>query len=78
MFHYPPGCSKWNPIENRFFNAISKNGSGMQLKTYETMLNYLGTKTTTKGQIVKAEIVRKQYNKEMKISDEQMKLIPIN
>jgi hypothetical protein len=27
--HYPPGASKWNPIEHRLFSEISKNGSSL-------------------------------------------------
>jgi hypothetical protein len=26
--HYPPGCSKWNPVERRLFSEISKNWEG--------------------------------------------------
>ncbi|MSV30224.1 MAG: hypothetical protein EXQ52_15985 [Bryobacterales bacterium] len=26
--HYPPGASKWNPIEHRLFSQISNNWSG--------------------------------------------------
>ena len=25
--HYPPGASKWNPIEHRLFSEITKIGS---------------------------------------------------
>lgn len=75
--HYPPGCSKWNPIEHRLFSAISKNWSGVPLRSYETMLNYINTTTTTKGLTVKANINLKQYEKGKKISDHQMKSLPI-
>ncbi len=76
--HYPPGCSKWNPIEHRLFSAISKNWSGIPLRTFETMLNYIKTTTTTKGLSVKADIILKQYEKGVKISDAQMKSLPIS
>ena len=29
--HYPPGASKWNPIEHRVFSQISKNWAGEPL-----------------------------------------------
>ena len=29
--HYPPGSSKWNPIEHRLFSEISKNWAGRPL-----------------------------------------------
>src|SRR6266542_6227942 len=39
--HYPPGASKWNPIEHRLFNEISKNWAGQPLNDMETMLNFI-------------------------------------
>lgn len=30
--HFPPGASKWNPIEHRLFSEISKNWAGVPLK----------------------------------------------
>jgi len=44
--HYPPGTSKWNPIEHRLFSQVSKNWAGRPLDSYETVLNYLQTTTT--------------------------------
>ena len=38
LAHYPPGTSKWNPIEHRLFSEISKNWAGQPLTSYETML----------------------------------------
>ena len=38
--HYPPGCSKWNPIEHRLFSAISDNWTGVLLRSYEIMINH--------------------------------------
>ena len=38
--HYPPGASKWNPIEHRLFSEISKNWAGRPLDSYETILNF--------------------------------------
>jgi Rhodopirellula transposase DDE domain len=47
--HYPPGCSKWNPIEHRLFGPISINWAGQPLRTWETMLAYIRGTTTTTG-----------------------------
>jgi Rhodopirellula transposase DDE domain len=30
--HYPPGCSKWNPVERRLFSFISMNWAGNPLR----------------------------------------------
>ena len=47
--HYPPGTSKWNPIEHRLFSEISKNWAGHPLDSYKTVLNYIGTTATKTG-----------------------------
>lgn len=70
--HYPPGCSKWNPIEHRLFSEISKNWAGRPLETYETILNYITTTTTTTGLKLRAYLHPKEYNKGIRISDEDM------
>jgi hypothetical protein len=36
--HYPPGASKWNPIEHRLFSEISKTWAGCPLRSFEVML----------------------------------------
>lgn len=70
--HYPPGASKWNPIEHRLFSEITKNWRGKPLESYETMLNYIRTTKTTTGLKVKAFLAEKNYEKGEKISDDQM------
>ncbi len=70
--HYPPGCSKWNPIEHRLFSAISDNWRGVPLRSYETMINNIKTSKNSKGLRVDAHLVTKQYEKGKKISDKQM------
>ncbi len=75
--HYPPGASKWNPIEHRLFSEISKNWQGHPLDSYETVLKYIRTTKTNSGLHVKANFVRKKYSKGEKITDQEMKTIPI-
>lgn len=70
--HYPTGASKWNPIEHRLFSEISKNWAARPLDSYETILNYLRSTTTSSGLEVKAYLVKKAYKKGIKISDQQM------
>ena len=61
--HYPPGASKWNPIEHRLFSEISKNWAGRPLDSYETILNFIRTTKTKTGLKVNARLVKKQYPK---------------
>lgn len=75
--HYPPGTSKWNPIEHRLFGEISKNWSGTPLDTYETMLKFIRTTKTKTGLKVKAYLVRKNYKKGIKVPDDQMAQIKL-
>jgi len=48
--HYPTGASKWNPIEHRLFSEISRNWAGEPLDRYPTILNFIRTTRTGKGQ----------------------------
>ena len=71
--HYPPGASKWNPIEHRLFSEISKNWAGRPLDSYETILNYLRTTRTAPGLRVRARLVRKPYEKGLTVTNTQMR-----
>lgn len=70
--HYPPGTSKWNPIEHRLFSEISKNWAGQPLENYETVLNFLRTTKTEAGIVVHATLLDGEYQTGIKISDAQM------
>ncbi len=70
--HYPPGASKWNPIEHRLFSEISKNWAGQPLDSYETMLNYIQTTRTKTGLIVKAKLLEGDYPIGVSVSKEEM------
>ena len=70
--HYPPGASKWNPIEHHLFSHISNNWAGKPLESYETVVKYTQTTKTSTGLRVKACLVRRNYDKGEKISDTDM------
>jgi DDE family transposase len=53
---YPTGASKWNLVEHRMFNLISGNWAGHPLDSYETMLNYIRTTTSTTGFSCQADL----------------------
>jgi transposase len=73
--HYPPGCSKWNPVEHRLFSEISKNWAGKPLRTLEAMLGYIRGTTTTTGLTVKAHLDEGTYRKGQKVTKEDVKKI---
>jgi len=70
--HYPPGTSKWNPIEHRLFSEISKNWAGQPLENYETILNFLRTTKTEAGLVVNATLLHGDYPTGIKPSQAQM------
>ena len=70
--HYPTGCAKWNPIEDRLFGQISRNWAGQPLRTWETMLGYIrGTKTVA-GLQVQAYLDARPYPTGERVSDAEM------
>ena len=75
--HYPPGASKWNPIEHRLFSEISKNWRGTPLVNYETVYKYTASTKTTTGLETSAVMVGKQYQKGLKASKEDIKKLNI-
>jgi hypothetical protein len=59
--HYPPGASKWNPIDHRMFSLISANWAGEPLASYETVLKYIRTTHSEKGFHCRACLDRHEY-----------------
>jgi Rhodopirellula transposase DDE domain len=66
--HYPPGCSKWNPVEHRLFSQISNNWAGVPLRSLDIMLGYIRGTTTTTGLSVKAVLDEGIYPKGQKVT----------
>jgi hypothetical protein len=76
--HLPPGTSKWNKIEHRLFSQITRNWQGRPLTSHETILSLIGATTTTTGLSVTAELDDGAYPIGIKITDRQMKDLPIS
>jgi hypothetical protein len=70
--HYPPGCSKWNPVEHRLFSQISRNWAGKPLRSLGVMLAYIRGTTTTTGLSVTACLDEAMYPKGVKVSRQDM------
>ena len=73
--HYPTGTSKWNPIEHRLFGPISINWAAKPLRSFENMLAYIASTTTTTGLQVQAFLTEKTYQKGLKVPDEAMQAL---
>ncbi len=66
--HYPPGCSKWNPVEHRLFSQITNNWAGEPLRSLPIMLGYIRGTTTKTGLAVKAVLDEGIYPKGQKVT----------
>jgi hypothetical protein len=73
--HFPPGTSKWNKIEHRMFSYITKNWRAKPLESLEVIVNLIANTTTQKGLTIKAEADNNQYEKGLKVDDEELKKI---
>jgi transposase len=70
--HYPPGCSKWNPVERRLFSQISMNWEGQPLRSLEVMLAYIRGTTTIKGLTVTAQLDEAIYEKGQQVRKDEL------
>ena len=59
--HYPPYCSKYNPIEHRLFPHLTRACRGVIFQTLETVRYYMAKAETTTGLKVKVSILDKVY-----------------
>jgi hypothetical protein len=74
--HYPPGASKWNPIEHKLFSEISKTGRAFRSRA---------TKPSTisppprprSGLKVKAVLNAKNYETGETVTDEEIEILRI-
>lgn len=66
--HYPPGCSKYNPIEHRMFCHVSRALQAVVLRTVDVARRFICRTTTDMGLRVVAEVARRTYQKGLKAS----------
>ncbi len=76
--HYPPYCSKYNPIEHRMFPHVTRACRGVIFLTLETVRYYMAKAETTTGLEVKVSILETVYETGRKYAagfKESMKII---
>ena len=59
--HYPPGCSKYNPIEHRAFPHVTRSCQGVSLEGVECAKHYMEKAETSKGFHTIVRIIDKVY-----------------
>ena len=77
VVHYPPGTSKWNKIEHRLFSYISMNWRGRPLTDIATIVELIASTTTQAGLTVQAAYDPNWHQREIKITDTQMRQLPL-
>lgn len=65
--HYPPYCSKWNPIEHRLFSQVHRAMEGVVFLDYQTVQKTIEQTSTKTGLTVVVRLNLKEYQKGIKI-----------
>lgn len=66
--HYPSYCSKYNPIERRFFPHVGRACQGMLFDTLETAVRLMRRATTTSGLKTTVNVIRRIYELGRKVA----------
>jgi len=72
VVHYPPYCSKWNPIEHRLFSQMHRAAEGCIFTSYQQVKTIFEATKTTTGLSVVVRISEKEYQKGLKIGPDQV------
>lgn len=59
--HYPPGCSKYNPIEHRLFPHVTRACQGVVFTSLELMRQKMGEARTETGLRTTVEVLEGDY-----------------
>jgi len=67
--HFPPYCSKYNPIEHRLFPHVTRACQGVIFENIELVKELISQTSTTTGLTVTVEIIDKVYQLKRKVAD---------
>ena len=67
--HYPPYCSKWNPIEHKLFPHVHRAWDGAVFHNIEIVEELAYNTSTKTGLGVKVRINQKQYHTKRKVNE---------
>jgi len=68
--HYPPYCSKHNPIEHRLFPHVTRACQGVIFKTIELVKELMEKTSTSTGLKATVQIIDKVYQLKRKVADD--------
>jgi hypothetical protein len=66
--HYPSYCSKYNPIERRFFPHLGRACEGVLFDTLETVVSLMRRATTSTGLRTTVNVVKRVYETGRKVA----------
>lgn len=66
--HYPSYCSKYNPIERRFFPHVGRACQGLLFDTLETVVRLMRNASTTTGLKTTVNVIRRVYKTGRKVA----------
>jgi len=75
--HYPAYCSKYNPIERRFFPHIGRACQGVLFDTLETVVGLMRKASTKTGLRTTVNVIRRIYETGRKATAEFREHMPI-
>lgn len=70
VLHYPPYCSKWNPIEHLLFPHVSRACRGQVFSSVEVVKGLMEKTQTRTGIHVVVDIVRKVYETGTRVTEQ--------
>lgn len=73
--HYPPYCSKYNPIEHRLFCHVSRACQGVVFTSVSLVKELMGRTGTRRGLGVVVDVVDKVYQTGKKVAEEVKKAL---
>ena len=68
--HYPPYCSRFNPIEHRLFPHVTRACQGVIFESVELVKELMEKTTTSQGLAVTVQIIDKVYATGRKVADD--------
>jgi hypothetical protein len=68
--HYPSDCSKFNPIERRFFPHVARACQGMLFDTLETVVRLMRKTSTSTGLRATVHVIRRIYETGRKVAED--------
>lgn len=73
--HYPSYCSKYNPIERRFFPHVTRACTGMLFDTLQTTIDLMRNTSTRIGLRTTVNVIRRLYETGRTITEEMKEYI---